>query len=133
MDSSAFYAAADRGDRQNARAKQVLSAEKPLVTSDHVLIESWLLLRGRRDRSTADRFWSSLRAGMATIEVVGSADLEVAWQIGERFGDQDFSIVDRTSFAIMERLGIERVATFDDDFAVYRFGSGLRRAFEVVR
>jgi len=133
VDSSAFYAAADRGDRQNARAKQVLSAGEPLVTSDHVLIESWLLLRGRRDRSTADRFWSSLRAGMATIEVVGSADLEVAWQIGERFGDQDFSIVDRTSFAIMERLGIERVATFDDDFAVYRFGSGLRRAFEVVR
>ncbi len=30
-------------------------------------------------------------------------------------------------------LGISRVATFDDDFAVYRYGPGRRRAFTVVR
>jgi len=32
---------------------------------------------------------------------------------------QDFSIVDRTSFAIMERLGLSHAASFDDDFAIY--------------
>jgi predicted nucleic acid-binding protein len=33
----------------------------------------------------------------------------------------------------MQRLGVHRVATFDDDFAVYRFGRDRRRAFEIVR
>jgi predicted nucleic acid-binding protein len=33
----------------------------------------------------------------------------------------------------MQRLGILRAATFDDDFAVFRFGRDLSQAFEVVR
>src|SRR6266511_1608192 len=57
------------------------------------------------------------------------ADLEAAWAIGQAFPDQDFSIVDRTSFAVMERWGVHRVTTFDDDFAVYRFGHDRTRAF----
>ena len=67
------------------------------------------------------------------MEYVGAADLEAAWAIGQAFPDQGFSIVGRTSFAVMERLGVHRVATFDDDFAVYRFGRDRRRAFTVVR
>jgi predicted nucleic acid-binding protein len=61
------------------------------------------------------------------------ADLETAWAIGETFPDQDFSIVDRTSFAVMERLGITRAASFDDHFAIYRYGRNRDRAFEVLR
>ena len=33
----------------------------------------------------------------------------------------------------MHRLGLERVASFDDDFLVYRYGRDRRRAFEVLR
>lgn len=70
---------------------------------------------------------------MAAIEPVSAADLEVAWGIHDRFRDQGFSVVDCTSFAVMQRLGILRTATFDDDFAVFRFGRDLSQAFEVVR
>ena len=59
--------------------------------------------------------------------------MNAAWAIGEAFHDQNFSIVDRTSFAVMERLGINRAASFDDDFAVYRYGRSRERAFEVIR
>lgn len=31
----------------------------------------------------------------------------------------------------MERLGVLRAATFDADFAVYRFGPRRERAFEI--
>jgi predicted nucleic acid-binding protein len=41
--------------------------------------------------------------------------------------------VDRTSFAVMVRTGIERVASFDPDFAAFRYGPRRGRAFEVVR
>lgn len=133
VDTSAFYAAADAADRSHDRAKAVLGSGERLVTSDHVLVESWLLLRHRLGRAAADRFWGVLRGGAVSVEAVGPADLEVAWTIGELFADQDVSIVDRTSFALMQRLGVHRVASFDDDFPVFRFGPRRERAFEVIR
>jgi len=133
VDSSMFYAAVDRGDRDYERAKHLLEGEQGLTTTDHVLVETWLLLHHRIGRHAAEAFWEALRSGGAGIEPVGLGDLEAAWAIGEAFPDQDFSIVDRTSFAVMRRLGIHRVATLDDDFAVYRFGPKRTRAFEAVR
>ena len=71
--------------------------------------------------------------GPVVVEIVSAADLDSAWEIGRSYRDQDFSIVDRTSFAVMRRLGIERVASLDDDVAIFRFGPGRRLAFTVVR
>jgi predicted nucleic acid-binding protein len=134
VDTSAFYATLDRGDRHNERAMGLLSAEsEPLVTTDHVLVETWRLAEVRLGRHVAELFWGTLRKGAATVENVQPGDLDVAWRIGEDFPDQDFSIFDRTSFAVMERLGIARVATFDRHFAIYRYGPRRERAFEVRR
>lgn len=132
-DTSVWYAAADTADVGNGRAKEILSAGERLITTDHVLLETWTLLRWRLHREAAEAFWQAIRLGVATLEPVGAADLQAAWTMGRAFADQDFSLADRTSFAVMERLGLQRVATFDDDFAVYRWGRGRRRAFEVVR
>jgi len=133
VDTSIWYAAADKSDASNSRAKAALSAGEPLVTTDHILVETWALIRYRLGRRVAERFWEGLRSGAATIETVGAADLDAAWEIGKSYRDQDFSIVDRTSFAVMRRLGIERAASLDDDFAILRFGPNRRRAFVVVR
>jgi len=133
VDTSLWYAAADSSDTSNALAKRILSGGEPLVTTDHVLIETWTLIRHRLGRRPSERFWQALREGVATIETVGAADLEAAWQIGLSYRDQDFSIVARTSFAVMCRLGIERAASLDDHFAIFRFGPNRRRAFTVVR
>jgi predicted nucleic acid-binding protein len=133
VDTSIWYAAADKSDAGNSIAKAILAGGDPLVTTGHVLIETWTLIRNRLGRRAAERFWEGLRNGVATIETVGTADLETAWGIGTSYRDQDFSIVDRTSFAVMRRLGIERAASLDDDFAVFRFGPNRRRAFIVVR
>ena len=133
VDTSAFYAAADTSDRSHERAKEVLRAGEPLVTSDHVLAESWLLLRNRLGRPAANAFWEAVRAGAAAVEHVGPADLEVAWTIATEFEAQDFSLVDMTSFAVMQRIGVLRAASLDDDFAIYRFGRRRERAFELVR
>lgn len=133
MDSSAWFAAAARGDRHNSRAKQLLATDEPLVTSDHVLVETWRLIHHFISANAAETFWGGLRNGIAIVEQTTSADLEAAWAIGERFPNQNFSLVDRTSFALMERLGITRVIAFDDDFSIFRYGRERKTAFEVLR
>jgi predicted nucleic acid-binding protein len=132
VDTSVWYAAADASDASNTRAKAILTRDEPFICTDHVLGETWTMLRNRINRHAAERFWEQLRSGTAMIEAVGTADLEAAWQIGLTYRDQDFSLVDRTSFAVMRRLGIDRAASFDDHFAVFRFGPKRRHAFEIV-
>jgi predicted nucleic acid-binding protein len=133
IDSSIWFAVANAREQRNTQAKRILAGiDSPLMT-DHVLVETWLLLNSRIHRTAAEEFWRGVREGAVELEKVTPADMEAAWAAGEAFADQDFSIVDRTSFAVMERLGITRVASFDDDFAVYRYGRNRDKAFEIVR
>lgn len=133
VDPSAFYAAADSSDRHHARAISLLNDTNGLLTTDHVLVESWRLMRDRGGHEHAERFWAGIRSGLAAVETVLPGDLDIAWRIGELFEDQNFPIVDRTSFAVMERLGITSVASFDDHFSIYRYGPRRERAFDVRR
>ncbi|MEO5885731.1 MAG: PIN domain-containing protein, partial [Candidatus Limnocylindrales bacterium] len=110
VDTSILYAVADRTDTGNATAKAILMSGESLITSDHVLVESWRLIQRRLGHRAADDFWAGIRAGSIELSVVGSIDLEAAWVIGATYPDQGFSIVDRTSFAVMLRLGIHRAA-----------------------
>jgi predicted nucleic acid-binding protein len=133
VDTSMWFALIVARDKNNPRARAVLGGISGHITTDHVLVETWLLLNSRYHRNGAERFWDKIRHSSVRIEYATAVDLERGWAIGDAFPDQNFSIVDRTSFAVMERLGITRVASFDDDFAIYRFGRNRERAFEVLR
>jgi uncharacterized protein len=133
VDTSVWYAAARLHDADNARAKELLKAGADFVTSTFVLNETWRLLQLRLNWQGAERFWSTIRSGVAGLEPITPADLEAAWFIGQRYADQEFSMTDRTSFAVMERLGIRKAASFDSDFSIYRFGKRNSEAFEVLR
>jgi predicted nucleic acid-binding protein len=133
VDSSVWFAAAVSKDNNSDRAKSILQSTWDHITTDHVLVETWLLLNSRHSRVAAERFWESILRSSTRIEIVTSADLHAAWNIGLAYPDQSFSLVDRTSFAVMERLGIIQAASFDNDFAVYRFGPRRDKAFEIVR
>lgn len=133
VDSSTFFAAVDAGDERHADARRVLAQGDTLLTSDHVLAETWSLIDLRLGWSAAERFWAEIRKGSVDLVDVVPADLEAAWSIGEAFPDQGFSMTDRTSFAVMLRLGVHRAASLDKDFAVFRFGPRRDRAFEIVR
>ena len=134
VDTSAFYALADESDRNHRQAKaayEVLIGER-LSTSDHILVECWFLLGSRLGRDAAIRFWDALRAGIVAVLDVRHDDLERAREVLVRFPDQTFSLVDATSFAVMEREEIVRAFAFDAHFRVYRFGEGSRHSFDVV-
>ena len=133
VDTSVWFAAANSRDRHNAQAKRLLAAITAPLLTDHILAETWRLLNSRVHRPAAENFWLGIRRGAAELEKITAADLEAAWAIGEAFRDQDFSFVDRTSFAMMERLGITSVASFDVDFAIYRYGRSRDKAFDIMR
>lgn len=133
VDTSAFYAAFDVADVEHDRARAVLGADEEKVTTDHILVELWQVLQRRFGDRRADGAIERIVGGPTQVEPVGIGDLQVGLGIGEDFPDQEFSLVDRTSFAVMNRLGVSTVATFDHHFAVYRFGPGRRKSFEIAR
>jgi predicted nucleic acid-binding protein len=75
VDSSFWFASVVARDRNNARAKQLLSEAGPLVTTDHVIVETWLLLATRYHRRGAEAFWDGVRQGAARVEKVTDADM----------------------------------------------------------
>ena len=132
MDTSAWVSMADNAEASHDRVAAALRNRRGcLVTADHVLHETWMVMRVRHGFEPAERLVDRIRGGIARIEVSGLADLEVAAAIGAAFPDQRFSLSDRTSWAVMERLGIHDAITLDNDFRVYRFGPDRRRSFTV--
>ena len=134
VDTSAWFAAANRKDACHIKAKDVLRVARHVVTSDFVLVETWLLLKNRVSFQAAQSFWAAVQTGDAIrVEKIAQLDLDNAWTIGQRFQDQQYSLVDLTSFVVMEWLAISRVISFDNDFVIYRYGPARDRAFEVLR
>ena len=132
VDTSIWYAAADNGDAHSEVARSLLTEHAgALVTSDGVLAELWNLLNARVNHHTANRVIAAVAAGIARVECTTDADLEAAAAALTAFGDQAFSLTDRTSWALMERLGISDALALDADFRVYRYGLQRRQAFAV--
>lgn len=132
VDTSCWYAAADEDDRSHSRAAARLEEfQGRLLTSDHVLIETWYLTTSRLGADLAETLINRIRLGIASVQSAELADLESAASIRESFPDQDFSIVDRTSWSVMLRLGVHAAIAFDRDYSIYRFGNDRRQAFTV--
>lgn len=135
VDTGAFYALADRSDRHHpaARAAWLESAlVDEFLTTDHVIVETWLLLRARLGRPAAMRWWDALVRGAVTVVGVASRDFARAREIVEGWSDQTFSLIDCTSFAVLERLGLDRAFAFDSHFRVFRLGPRRDRALTLI-
>lgn len=132
VDTGAWYALADRSDRHHARARRFFRSEAPhdqLLTTDLILSETFTLIGGHLGRAAAVQFWDRLRLARIPIWTIEPVDLEAGWRILQAFPDQNFSVTDCTSFALMERLGVHDAFAFDAHFLVYRFGPRRTKAF----
>jgi predicted nucleic acid-binding protein len=134
VDTGAFYAVADSGDRNHRGACSVFEARGmagELVTSDYVFVESWCLIRARLGRAAAVQYWDAMQSGVVRTYGVTTKDLANARSIASAWSDQDFSLVDCTSFALMERHRFDEALAFDNHFRIYRYGPGRKRAIRV--
>lgn len=88
-----------------------------MTTTNFVFQEAVTLIRYRLGWDPARRFGEALRSrGLAKIIPVSTADEQAAWLIFLRCHDHQFSFVDCTSFAVMQRLRLDVAITLDDDF-----------------
>ncbi len=122
VDSSAWYALADRDDVYHDRAAACLtgslSAYARLVTTNHVVGESYTLIRMRLGHAAAQQFLKSLDQSRRVQRLFVAQDQEeAAFVLLHRYADQDFSFVDATSFVAMKALGLRDAFTFDHHFA----------------
>lgn len=135
VDTSAFYALADLADVHHLEAVQAFQAHlgaDRFITSDHVVVETWYLLRGRLGRVAAMRFWDGFDSGAVGILGVQEVDFRRGREIAHTWHDQSFSIVDCTSFALIERHGIRRAFAFDRHFRIFRLGPARRHTLDIL-
>ena len=88
-----------------------------MVTTNHVIGETWTLLRRRSGQSAAVGFLDRL-AALPDIQVVhvDEATEREAWRWLRARGEREYSFVDATSFAVMRRRRIREALAFDGDF-----------------
>lgn len=120
VDTSAVYALIDRDDANHRKAVSILRSlpRRGLtpVLSNFIVAESHALLLSRLGSQVA-RDW--LLKQIWPIEPVTSVDESKAREIIQRYEDKTFSYTDATSFAVMERLGLNEAFAFDVHFRQY--------------
>jgi len=128
VDSGPLIALADRGDRHHLQVRRFFGTKGlPLLTHVGVLAEAVTFLRYRFGHASARTLGDLVRSGRAlTLLPIELTDDIEGWRWFLRYRDQRFSLVDCWSFAVMTRLGIREVATFDRDFAIAGFTPVLR-------
>lgn len=125
-DTSGLFGASVRRDENYQAAGAILSrlqAERVrFFTTLYVLAELHaLVITRRRDPRFALDIVTRIERSATTIVPVTDADQAQARAILAQRPDKLYSLTDALSFAVMERLGIARVFTFDHNFAQHGF------------
>jgi predicted nucleic acid-binding protein len=129
VDTWAWYALADKSDADHDLAQltndELLDAGHTFVTTNFVLDETLTLIRYNLSHAAAVKFRRTLDRLIAARLVqfirVGEDHEAAAWQVFERYADQEFSYTDCTSCAVMRALKLTHVFTGDGHFAAMGF------------
>lgn len=124
VDTSALYALLDEDDDNHVAAAalwqgSLLGAEP--VTHAYVLVETSALVQRRLGHAAVRQLHRGLLPAVHQLPVDWPTHQRAVarWLAASRRG---LSLVDVTSFVVMEDLGIDRAFAFDGDFARAGFG-----------
>ena len=114
IDISAFFALIDTREASHRRAVSVTeSARRRMFTTNFVVAETHALLVRRLGRTVATQFLNDMDQGRTVVIRVDAADEQRARAIIISHDNNDYSLTDAISFAVMERLDISEAFTFD--------------------
>ncbi len=126
VDTGAWFAVQATDDEHHTVAAETLRAllghPRILVTTNHVIGETYTLLRVTCGHAEAVRFLDLIAEATRLERFFVTAQIEVrSFDLLRRFSDQDFSFVDATSFAVMRAQRIRHAFAFDKHFATAGF------------
>jgi predicted nucleic acid-binding protein len=117
-DTSFWFGLQERRDGRHELARALVArGVGRVVTTNHVVGETWTLLRRRSGHTAAVGFIDRLMALPDTEVVHIDEALEAdAWRWLRSRSEREYSFVDATSFAVMRRRRIREALAFDGDF-----------------
>ena len=125
VDTSAYFALANPRDASHhamGRVGERLAARRyATFTTNFILAETHALLLTRARREVALKVLTDIEDSANIVVRVSARDERRARAILRSYSDKDFSLTDATSFAVMERLGIQNAFTLDHHFEQYGF------------
>jgi len=124
VDTSFWVALGLRRDDRSEHARTLWSAtpRTGLLTTNHVVGETWTFLRRRAGHQSALRFIDLIEQSrrVSIVHVPAAAEAEaMAWL--HRHDERSYSFVDATSFAVMRQNRITEALAFDGDFSAAGF------------
>ena len=129
LDASFWIAYRDERESSHSAARAILTelfqARTRFATTFLVLCEihAYFSRHSGKRQLIIEDLWGN---PVLHVEEVTHKDQAKAIELLHQRGDKSFSLCDAASFVVMQRLGLHRVATFDDHFR--QFGE-----FEIVR
>lgn len=132
VDTSAILASLDANDVGHRAVRTFIEGSRDRrIVPDLVLAEvDYLVLRELGDKAE-EAFLADVVSGAWQREGLASGDIARALTIIRRYRDLDVGLVDATIVATAERLGIDRILTFDRrHFSALRLHG--RRAFALL-
>jgi predicted nucleic acid-binding protein len=129
IDTSAFYALADRDDLNHKKAENIYRAllhkNALFVLTDHIISETATLIRRRLGYIQSLEFLRLIEEGQGVelfeLVIVGKEHINKAKRIFTERKDIKLSFVDALSFAIMKDENIKKFFAFDLHFQAEGF------------
>jgi predicted nucleic acid-binding protein len=107
-----------RDDHRREAVSLWADRSQPLLTTNHVVGETWAFLRRRAGHAEVAGFIDNIEKStcLSILREDGAIE-EAVWQWLRRHDERDYSFVDATSFEVMRRERITEALAFDGGFA----------------
>lgn len=123
VDTSAWYALADRADANHDQAQNVFSRlcanGDELITHNYIIVESAALMQHRLGFDVAEKFLTDVSS--FRVVWVDQALHDAAVRLFCETRKRAISFVDCMSFALMRKRALTHAFAFDDDFKTFGF------------
>ena len=123
VDTSFWIALLSEEDRHFAAAQALVrDGLGPMLTSNHVVGETWTWIRRRFGHERDVTCVRTVRE-IPTLTVVhlDPEEEQDAWRWLARRDEREYSFIDATSFAVMRRRRMREALAFDGDFSAAGF------------